>query len=179
MEMKLCVLCGSIFSRQLIRHFPTVMIWWATTVEIESALARLKKQARITEEEEQKLRLDLSSLKSRWFEIPPEDDVRELANTCLQQYRLQAADAFQLAAALIWCNERPRGRALLFALMLIWQTQRDRRGSGFTPKFFLWLRRRSAQCAAEFCSKAKFPIPPPRSCSEEFSLHRSIVHVSA
>jgi len=30
-------------------------------------------------------------------------------------HRLRAADALQLAAALVWCSNRPRGRAFLVA----------------------------------------------------------------
>jgi predicted nucleic acid-binding protein len=43
-------------------------------------------------------------------EIVPSSNVRELAFRQLERFPLRAADALQLAAALVWCGERPRGR---------------------------------------------------------------------
>jgi uncharacterized protein len=42
-------------------------------------------------------------------EILPSSNVRELAFRQLERFPLRAADALQLAAALVWCGERPRG----------------------------------------------------------------------
>jgi predicted nucleic acid-binding protein len=43
----------------------------------------------------------------------PTEEVRERAERLLRIHRLRAADALQLAAALVWCEDRPRGRALI------------------------------------------------------------------
>jgi predicted nucleic acid-binding protein len=43
-------------------------------------------------------------------EILPSANVREIAFEQLKRFPLRAADALQLAAALVWCGERPRGR---------------------------------------------------------------------
>jgi hypothetical protein len=45
--------------------------------------------------------------------MQPTNRLRDLAETCLHRHQLRAADAFQLAAALVWCNEKPRNRAFL------------------------------------------------------------------
>jgi predicted nucleic acid-binding protein len=43
-------------------------------------------------------------------EIEPTEEVRTLAESALEKHDLRAADALQLAAALVFCHERPRGR---------------------------------------------------------------------
>jgi predicted nucleic acid-binding protein len=57
----------------------------------------------------------LDYMRSRWNEVQPTEEVRERAERLLRIHRLRAADALQLAAALVWCEDRPRGRALIGA----------------------------------------------------------------
>ncbi len=45
-----------------------------------------------------------------WIEVLPSDRVREIMETLPDHYGLRALDSFQLAAALVWCKEQPRGR---------------------------------------------------------------------
>ena len=52
-------------------------------------------------------------LRRHWSEIQPVDEVRSLAEGVLERHDLAAADAVQLAAALLWCDARPRRRALI------------------------------------------------------------------
>jgi hypothetical protein len=52
----------------------------------------------------------LSTLLSSSKEILPSANVREIAFRQLERFPLRAADALQLAAALVWCGERPRDR---------------------------------------------------------------------
>jgi len=52
----------------------------------------------------------LSALLSTSKEIWPSDHVKEIAFQQLERFPLRTGDALQLAAALIWCGERPRGR---------------------------------------------------------------------
>jgi predicted nucleic acid-binding protein len=52
----------------------------------------------------------LSTVLSSSKEILPSANVREVAFQQLERFPLRAADALQLAAALVWCGERPRGR---------------------------------------------------------------------
>jgi hypothetical protein len=51
----------------------------------------------------------LAHLRRRWNEILPTEEVRELAERLLGRHKLRAGDALQLGAALVWCNNRPRG----------------------------------------------------------------------
>jgi hypothetical protein len=41
--------------------------------------------------------------------------VRELASGLPNAYRLRALDSFQLAAALVWCQEKPHNRPFITA----------------------------------------------------------------
>jgi len=44
------------------------------------------------------------------YVVEPKIRVREIAETLPQIYGLRALDSFQLAAALVWCKEKPRNR---------------------------------------------------------------------
>jgi hypothetical protein len=46
-----------------------------------------------------------------------------------EQYGLRALDSFQLAAALAWCRERPRGRSFVCGDILLAQVAAQ---TGFT-----------------------------------------------
>jgi len=52
----------------------------------------------------------VSGLLTACIIIQPTDNVRALAFVQLDRFTLKASDALQLAAALVWCRERPRGR---------------------------------------------------------------------
>jgi hypothetical protein len=42
-----------------------------------------------------------------WREILPGDQVRDLATQLLDKHSLRATDSLQLAASLVWCEQRP------------------------------------------------------------------------
>jgi uncharacterized protein len=106
-----CAQAGSTTrSRALLRRFKKPVIWWGTTVEVHSALARLRLEGDLTER-------DLNSALKRWEqmesivrEVNPGEQVKRVAKGLPAQYQLRSLDAFQLAAALVWCQERPRRR---------------------------------------------------------------------
>jgi hypothetical protein len=52
----------------------------------------------------------LGQLRTAWDEILPTENLRSLAEELPDAHRLRAADAAQLAAALVWCRERPKQR---------------------------------------------------------------------
>ena len=52
----------------------------------------------------------LSRLAAEWTEIQPGNRLREGAERALLLHPLRAADSLQLAAALVWANDRPSGR---------------------------------------------------------------------
>ena len=100
---------ASVRARPLLdAHAPAV--WWGTPVEVRSALVRLKSEGVLSEPAYQACRRKLAAMLESWLEIGPTDVVRELALDVLDRFTLKAADALQLAAALAWCRQRPKGR---------------------------------------------------------------------
>ncbi len=93
---------------QLRRYTP--VIWWGSCVEVHSAICRLRRVKEITSNEQQGAVARLLMLSRGWNEILPSDDLRDLAMQLLDQHALRAADSLQLAAALIWCGQRPAKR---------------------------------------------------------------------
>jgi len=90
-----------------------LVVWWATMVEIHSAIARLLRSGSLTAVEEREAINRLTVLQGKWSEILPSEEVRELARSLLRAHPLRAADSLQLAAALIWCRRRPAGRVFI------------------------------------------------------------------
>lgn len=97
--------------RKWLAHDPGIVVWWGTPVEARSALARLMRERLLTDQETQRAGARLSALRRVWREILPSEQVRALAEELPATHAVTAADAFQVAAALLWCRERSRGRA--------------------------------------------------------------------
>lgn len=84
-----------------------VVTWWGTRIEAVSALARLERDGDI---EADMLRRTLHGLEANarhWLEVPAIEDVRLQATRLLRVHRLRAADALQLAAAIIASDFAP------------------------------------------------------------------------
>ena len=94
--------------RILSRHAPVV--WWTARVEVRSVLERLRKEGAISPRAYDTSRNRLEALLASWREIQPTEPVREMACLQLERFGIRAADALHLGAALIWCNQMPRGR---------------------------------------------------------------------
>lgn len=96
--------------RKLLREVRRMVVWWGTPIEARSAFARLVRDGALTDAEgTQAIRL-LDHLRRSWDEIQPSEKVRSLAEELPDRHGLRAADAVQLAAALVWCRERPQRR---------------------------------------------------------------------
>jgi len=78
-------------------------------------LRRLRREKAITDAGEKGAVARLEMLGRGWREILPGDQLRELAVRLLDEYSLRAADSLQLAAALIWCDQRPARRTFICA----------------------------------------------------------------
>ena len=91
------------------------VVWWAAAVEVSSAIARGERE-RVLKPPDTAIALELlAALGREWQEIIPSDEVRDLAKAILAGHSLRAADALQLAAGLVWCREKPKGRMFLCA----------------------------------------------------------------
>ena len=55
------------------------------------------------------------SLADSWSMIQPSDALRATSIQLVDRYDLRAADSFQLASALEWCEYAPQGRVFLTA----------------------------------------------------------------
>ena len=77
---------------------------------MRSVLERLRKASAISSRAYEASRNRLEALLNSWREVLPTDSLRELACVQLERFPIRAADALQLGASLIWCNQRPRGR---------------------------------------------------------------------
>ena len=89
------------------------VLWWGTALECQSALQRRHHERPLLKGElaaaSERLRLIVQHADS----IAPTDDVRRRAARLLAFHPLRAADALQLAAALVWCEEQPHGEGFV------------------------------------------------------------------
>jgi predicted nucleic acid-binding protein len=89
------------------------VVWWATAIECVSAVIRRERQGSLDRPAAQ-LALDhLDLLADRWHEVQPTETLRALAIRLLRTHALRAADAQQLAAALMAAEGDPSGLELL------------------------------------------------------------------
>lgn len=98
--------------RRIAARDRAIVVWWGTPVEIQSALGRLIREG-LNRSPTAQIARNVSSLRQMWREIVPSDHLRELAEELPARHGVSAGDAFQLAAALVWCSERPRGRSFV------------------------------------------------------------------
>jgi predicted nucleic acid-binding protein len=83
------------------------VVWWGSRVECLAQLARVVRESRLDAMGEAQVRDRIEVIFDAVVEIEPTDDVRDRAERLLAVHSLRAADALQLAAALIWARERP------------------------------------------------------------------------
>jgi predicted nucleic acid-binding protein len=100
-------------ARQILRKHPQVIVWWGTVIESRSALARATREGLLTAEQKKQALRQLERLGRAWLEVLPTEPVRQIAITLLDSRSLRTGDALQLAAALVWCNEKPRRRVFV------------------------------------------------------------------
>jgi len=102
-------------ARQVARMYGRQVIWWGTGIEAVSSFNRLTRDGILDRKESGQAFARLDYLRGRWNEIQPTEEVRNRAERLLRIHKLRAADALQLAAALVWCGDRPQGRILIGA----------------------------------------------------------------
>jgi hypothetical protein len=86
---------------------PEVVVWWGTLVECASAIARLERDGALIPADAARSFARLDALAPSWMQIDPSDEIRETARRFLRVHPLRAADALQLAAALVAAERRP------------------------------------------------------------------------
>jgi len=88
-------------------------IWWATPVECLSAVYRYQRGAELRQGQLGPVLRRLEMLAEDVHTVPATDGVRARAGRLLAVHALRAADALQLAAALVWCEGQPAGQAFV------------------------------------------------------------------
>ena len=86
---------------------PQLVTWWATPIEIASAVARREREGTITSDEADAALKSAKRLGAAWHEVIPSEMVRRTAERLLRLHNLRAADSLQLSAALIAANHDP------------------------------------------------------------------------
>lgn len=90
-----------------------IAVWWATHVEIASALAFSFRRQELTPNEFTHGKSQADGLARLWDVIVPSAKIALDARALLERYPLRAADALQLAAAMEWCEGQPNGNVFL------------------------------------------------------------------
>jgi predicted nucleic acid-binding protein len=109
----LCVTQASTPQALLLESKYRITVWWATHVEITSALAQLVRQEQITSLDFAHGKRQSEHLANVWRIVAPSAKIALDARVLLERYPLRAADALQLAAALEWCEGKPNGKVFL------------------------------------------------------------------
>ena len=99
--------------KRFIKTDEDIVVWWATRIECFSALSRRRREGTLSADAEVKAKAILSALSAEWSEVEPSEVVRHRAERLLVIHPLRSADAFQLAAALIWAEENPQGHEIV------------------------------------------------------------------
>jgi predicted nucleic acid-binding protein len=90
-----------------------MVVWWATRSECVSAFIRQTREGSLRIEDERLSRQVLVQLAHAWTEVQPSELLRTTAERLLAVHALRAADAFQLAAALHWCQRQTTNKDLV------------------------------------------------------------------
>ena len=104
----------SIQAHSHLRKFLPV-VWWGSALEVHSAIMRSHRSGKVKDTEMKGALNRLGVLIRGWREILPTDPLRDAAIRLLDTYDLRAADSLQLAAALMWCQQRPARRNFVCA----------------------------------------------------------------
>lgn len=94
--------------RELLESDGEMAAWWGTPIGCASAAARLRREGRLSVQEEEQVLELLDLLRESWLEILPSEEIRGLALRALRVHPLKAADALQLAAARVWAGSADR-----------------------------------------------------------------------
>ncbi len=89
------------------------VIWWATPLECQSAIYRQHRETPLPPAAMTQATERMRAFVEHADAVAPTDDVRRRAARLLAGHPLRAADAMQLAAALIWCEEQPHNETFV------------------------------------------------------------------
>jgi hypothetical protein len=97
----------------LLRTDRAPAMWWGSPVECQSALQRRRRDETLSKAALAESLARLERLAEDIDMVAPTTRVRERAGRALAAHPVRAADALQLAAALVWSDETPAGEAFV------------------------------------------------------------------
>ncbi len=100
-------------ARQITRKHPQHVVWWGTLAEARSAFARGHRKSILSIKDKEQAIRHLQKLSDSWRAVDPGRKLLDLAVQLLDDYPLRTGDAFQLAAALVWCDEKARRKVFV------------------------------------------------------------------
>ena len=97
-------------SPAVLRQFerdPQLVAWWGTEIECVSAVTRRERDGALDAQSMVGALDRLDALSLVWTEVEPGQRVRQVAVRLLRVHPLRAADALQLAAAIVAAEDQP------------------------------------------------------------------------
>ncbi len=101
--------------RRLLRVRSPVVVWALTQAEMVAAVERQARSGHVDPEGRAEARGRIDRLAKRWSEVDALLAVREQAVTLLERHDLRAADALQIAAAMVAAQGAPKGHVFIAA----------------------------------------------------------------
>jgi len=92
---------------------PEMFVWWGTPVECTSAISRREREGALSPRDVASALERLRTVSSAWQEVLPAEPVRSTARRLLRVHPLRAADALQLAAAIVAAEHDPASLELV------------------------------------------------------------------
>jgi len=91
----------------LVGDDPEMVVWWASHAECASAVHRLRREQMLSASDTARMLADIGACLEAAAVVLPSDALRTGALRLLATHPLRAADALQLAAALLWAGGAP------------------------------------------------------------------------
>ncbi len=110
-----CVQDFSLPARRAYRQFKKPIIWWGTSVEMQSAIRKLNQVGFLTKKQTLGALRLWENFKTNSSSVNLYERTILLAEDLPERYGLRALDSLQLAAALVWCKEKPKKRPFICA----------------------------------------------------------------
>jgi hypothetical protein len=97
----------------LLEGDPEMIVWWGSPVECTSAIARREREGSLGAREATRAVERLRQISAGWQEVLPAEALRAVAQRLLRVHPLRAADALQLAAAIVASEHEPTSLPLV------------------------------------------------------------------
>jgi predicted nucleic acid-binding protein len=91
----------------ILERDPMMFVWWGSSLECTSAIARRERDGDLDPRGASEALERLRSISASWNEVAATEQVRRTAARLLRVHPLRAADALQLAAAVLAADGQP------------------------------------------------------------------------